>query len=88
MSRAALYGRKKPIDNCSSMGFSYSYFLSGFLNDLLQTSRLIVNPRLHTSYIVRLYGTVTNVTAFVVFHSFQTFLKIHIFRAVVGMPVE
>lgn len=84
------YTQRKTADLAGSAVFilSVSIFHKLHLNDLLQTSRLIVHPRLHTSYIVRLYGTVTNVTAVVVFHSFQTFLKIHIFRAVVGMPVE
>ena len=62
------YTQRKTADLAGSAVFilSVSIFHKLHLNDLLQTSRLIVHPRLHTSYIVRLYGTVTNVTAAVI----------------------
>ena len=84
------YTQIKAADLAGSAVFilSVSIFHKLHLNDLLQTSRLIVHPKLHTSHIVRLYSTVTNVTAAVVPHPDQTLLKIIVLRAVMGMSVE
>ena len=84
------YTQRKTADLAGSAVFilSVSIFHKLHLNDLLQTSRLIVHPKLHTSHIVRLYGAVTNVTAVVVLHPGQTFLKIIVLRAAMGVSVE
>ena len=74
------YTQKKTADLAGSAVFLFE--------NLLQASRLVIHPRFHTADVIGLYGTVADMTAAVILHSSQTFLKIVILRAVVGMPIE
>ena len=84
------YTQRKTADLAGSAVFilSVSIFHKLHLNDLLQASRLVIHPGFHAANIVRLYATVTNVTAAVVLHPDQTLLKISVLRAVMGVSVE
>lgn len=84
------YTQRKTADLAGSAVFilSVSIFHKLHLNDLLQASRLVIHPGFHAANIVRLYATVTNVTAVVVLHPDQTLLKIIVLRAVMGVSVE
>ena len=71
------FSRSYTQKNSRSGGICCFYIISFIfhklhLNDLLQASRLVIHPGFHAANIVRLYATVTNVTAAVVLHPDQT----------------